>query len=146
MTFQRPETIFIDGEAHALLTLPLEKRFKRRHRRPPFRAPTTACHRGYVGTWAIENSRLYLVALRGNLRDGSCVTLQTVFPESSGPVFAEWFTGELTIPVREMIADVHMGFSNRFASELLITIERGLVTGRTIRPTEQSGVHPQDAK
>jgi len=146
MTAQRPETIFIDGKAHSLLNLPLEKRFKRRHPRPPFRAPTTACRRGYFGTWAIENSRLYLIELKGNLRNGTRANLRTVFPDASGPVFADWFTGELRIPVGEMIRYVHMGFGSVFAAELLITVDRGLVTGRVVRTAEQEEVPPQGAK
>jgi hypothetical protein len=146
MTAQRPETIFIDGKAHLLLTLPLERRFKRRHRRPPFRAPTTACWRGYIGTWAIENSRLYLIKLEGNLCNGTRANLRTVFPDASGPVFADWFTGELRIPVGEMVRYVHMGFGSVFAAELMITVERGVVTGRVVRTAEPEEAPPQGTK
>lgn len=136
MTAQRPDIIFIDGKPHSLLTLPLEKRFKRRHRRPPFRAPTTACQRGYIATWVIENSRLYLVELVGTLCDRSAATIQTVFPNTVAPVLADWYSGELRVPVGEMTRYVHMGFGSSFATELLISVERGLVGRQTTRTGE----------
>lgn len=50
---------------------------------------TSRCWRGYVGTWEITNGKLYLVRLRGRYR-----------LRGHGPLFADWFTGELCSPWR----------------------------------------------
>jgi hypothetical protein len=144
MTAQVPETIFIDGEAHALLGQPLEARFGRRHRRPLFRVQTTACWRGYLGTWSIMGDRLHLLELEGHLRDGSPVSVQTVFPGTTGPLFAQWFSGELRIPTGEMIRYVHMGFESQYVSERIISIERGVVTANLIRQANDLPKGPHD--
>ncbi len=53
--------------------------------------------------WRIEDDKLYLIDIRACLYDVH-VDLITVFPNISDSVlFAEWFTGELVIPVGKII-------------------------------------------
>lgn len=82
---------------------------------------STACWRGYRGTWEIRDGRFYLVELLGQfrLREG-------------GPVFAEWFSGVLRVPKGEMLHYVHMGFGSIYAEELHIKIENGVVVATRI--------------
>jgi hypothetical protein len=80
---------------------------------------STACWRGYVGTWEIKHGRFYLVALEGGYR-----------LHGSEPLFADWFSGELLIPHGKMIRLVHMDFDTLFEREERIRIERGVVTGK----------------
>jgi len=82
---------------------------------------STACWRGYVGTWKLENRRFSLVALSGGLR----LAVQE-------PLLADWFTGVLRVPRGEMLLYVHMGFGSVSESELHIAIERGRETGRRV--------------
>lgn len=83
---------------------------------------TTACWRGYQGTWEIKDGRFYLVGLQGcfQLRDGD-------------PILAEWFSGVLRVPRGERLQYVHMGFGSVYAQEVHIKIENGrVVKTRTI--------------
>ena len=83
---------------------------------------STACWRGYQGTWEIRDDRFYLVSIKGQYRLAS--------PQ---PVLADWFTGVLRIPQRELLEYVHMGFGSVYERELHIKIEQGLVVDqRTI--------------
>ena len=77
---------------------------------------STACWRGYQGTWEIRDGRFYLVGLRGRfqLRDG-------------GPILADWFSGVLRIPKGKVLRHVHMGFGTVFEQEVHIKIEKGVV-------------------
>ncbi len=77
---------------------------------------STACWRGYQGTWEIKNGRFYLVDLQGRfqLRDGD-------------PILADWFSGVLRVPQGEEIEYVHMGFGTVYEQELRIRIENGVV-------------------
>lgn len=53
----------------------------------------TACWRGYIGHWAIEDDKLYLVRLDSIDREP---LLDKLFPGQE-KVFAEWFSGTITI-------------------------------------------------
>jgi hypothetical protein len=67
MTAQVPEQIIIDGEVRDLYAAPLYRLLA--SRRMTLRDEvgwTSACVRGYCGTWEIINRRLYLV--RGETR------------------------------------------------------------------------------
>lgn len=86
-----------------------------------FLTGSTACWRGYVGTWKIEDNRLWLVELIGRFR--------LAVP---GPVFADWVTGVLRVPRGELLDYVHMGFGSVYEEELHIAVERGEVRGRRI--------------
>ena len=82
---------------------------------------STACWRGYRGTWEIKDGRLYLVGLRGRfqLRGGE-------------PLLADWFSGVLRVPQGEMIQSVHMGFGSVYEQEVHIKIENGTVVARRV--------------
>jgi hypothetical protein len=70
--------------------------------------------RGYIGTWEVNDGRLFLIKLDG------CYKL-----DSDKPLFADWFTGFLGIPKGEII---HWGYNAIFEQELYVKIENGIVT------------------
>ena len=78
---------------------------------------TTACWRGFVGEWEIKDGRLMLNRVTGKYR-----------LVGSAPLFAQWFSGELRIPTGPMIEYVHGGYMSKFASEMFLQIENGVVT------------------
>ncbi|MCK7576701.1 MAG: hypothetical protein MZV65_12940 [Chromatiales bacterium] len=77
---------------------------------------STACWRGYIGTWEVKNGKLYLNEIVG--------LYKKLNPE---PLFAEWFTGVLRIPKGERLLAINMGFASVHEKELHIKIERGAV-------------------
>lgn len=86
---------------------------------------STACWRGYIGTWAILGDRFFLTAVVGKRR--------LVGDE---PLFADWVTGTLRVPNGELIQYVHMGFASVHQAELHIRVEHGIVVGtRTVDNT-----------
>ncbi len=78
---------------------------------------STGCWRRYVGTWEINDDRLYLVHLKGRYR-----------LEGDGPLFADWFTGVLRLPQGKLLQYVHMGFDSIYEEDVNIEIESGIVT------------------
>ena len=83
---------------------------------------STACWRGYIGTWEIKDGRFFLNGLRGRFK----LTVDE-------PIFADWFTGVLRIPRGERLQYVHMGFGSVYEEELHIKIEEGrVITSRVI--------------
>ena len=77
---------------------------------------STACWRGYIGTWEIQDDKFLLVRLRGKLRI-----------VASTPILADWFTGVLRVPHGEVLAYRHMGFKSIYERETLVKVEQGKV-------------------
>lgn len=82
---------------------------------------STACWRGYQGTWEIRDGRFYLVDLRG------CVRLR-----EGDAILADWFSGVLRVPKGEMLQYVHMGFGSVYEQEVHIKIESGVVVASRV--------------
>src|SRR5438552_11429156 len=126
MTAQLHEKLILDGEEVSMaFTPPLPEDHPRIFEPEPgsvVRDPddrilmSTACWRGYQGTWEIKDGRLYLLDLRGRrqLREG-------------GPILADWFSGVLRITKGARLKYVHMGFGTVFEQEIHIKIEKGMV-------------------
>jgi hypothetical protein len=75
---------------------------------------STRCWRKHIGTWALDGGRLHLIDLIGQFQ-----------LSGDEPLFADWFTGVLRIPVGEQLQYVHMGFGSVYESELHIRIQQG---------------------
>ena len=94
MTLQIREKLTYNGGVYELFDEPLRSYLYEHHIECPSRTQTffrTDCWRGYVGHWAIEDDKLYLVEL-------DCLelpprnSLDTLFPGQK-KVFSEWFSG-----------------------------------------------------
>ena len=116
MTRQIPDRLRFNRRVHDLFTEPLESYFDDQYPKPKaFAASCTACWRGYVAGWCIKRGKLYLEKLEPfcdrwpdtndieftvDAASGLAVPtmpnyLSKVFSNSSTPVFADWFSGEL---------------------------------------------------
>jgi hypothetical protein len=127
MTAQIHERLILDGEETSMACCPAlpegHPRIVEKDRRQGDDDPSdsmlgsTACWRGYQGTWQIKEGRFYLLGLQGRYR-----------LTGREPLFADWFSGVLRIPQGELLHYVHMGFASVYESEEHIAIERGIVT------------------
>lgn len=154
MTAQAPESIEIDGGSHALCSEPLSMYNALGGGLPEFEGLwSTAIRRGYLGTWEIKGDRLYLIAIKALRKSGRFETadeilsggyadLGELFPGYPNRVFAHWYSGTLRIPQGKEIEYVHAGFASEFERDLLIQVERGVVTNTSIR---HNGEAPEDA-
>ncbi len=133
MTAQIAERLRYRGEEMALCANPLDDYFDLGGQKPPFVASSTALWRGYVGSWEIVDGRLYLVALEGLLEDGSEASLASVFPQFPERVFAHWYSGTLRVPQGRQLLYVHAGYNSRYERDLLLEVERGVVTATRTR-------------
>jgi hypothetical protein len=128
VTAQYPEKLYFRGNEYRLIVEPLEMYFKTYLARPKIRSSSTANYRGYIGTWKIENGKLYLEKL--NSRDGKEMELKTkLFPEADGSVFAGWYSGTLICPHGEMDQYVHAGYASTYERYLLLNVEQGELKG-----------------
>lgn len=110
-TPQVSEKISYNGRIFTMNSTPLETYFTKDNPKPPMhhsspdqpyekgKLPTvvysTACYRGYVGTWKIEDSFLWLVSL-SNVKEEP-LTPSVVNKDWTFPVKATWYTGNLLV-------------------------------------------------
>ena len=77
---------------------------------------SSACWRGYTGTWEIKEGRFYLVDIIGRYK---------IIGESL--IFADWFSGVIRISRGNILHYVHMGFGSVYEKELHVEIANGII-------------------
>lgn len=134
MAEQLPDKIILDGREMDLYSNPLEQYWKKS--RPDF-VITHECRRGYIATWEIRGEELFLKGITGTLKPSfmklrfkqTACTLRTLFFSSRWKsVKAKWFTGRLRIPDGKMTRFDDHDYESRFERDIIITIDKGLVT------------------
>ncbi len=133
MTAQIAENLLYEGAKVSMCTEPLNDYFLLSGNYPRFDSNSSALWRGYIGSWEINERRLYLVELEGVLEDGTDVTLGTLFPDFPERVFAHWYSGTIRIPQGKQLRYVHMGYGSTFEQDLFLEIDQGIVTSTRIR-------------
>lgn len=81
---------------------------------------STACWRGYIGTWEIQNDQLYLVDIAG------CYQMI-----DSNPIFADWVSGLIRVPQGKLVYSERSG-AKIYEQEIYLRIEQGKVIESTI--------------
>lgn len=120
MTIQDPEVFLYHGrklftEDTPLEMLPAEVGFKPE-------SIWTSNWRGYVGTWKVEDQKLYLVKL--DVQGGDSGAVYELIGRYGGKVFAEWYSG--TIDAAE---STRQGLikTTRDQEDVFLSIRKGVV-------------------
>ncbi len=133
MTAQISEKLIYEGQQLSMCTNPLGLYFAMGGDGPNFEYTCTALWRGYVGTWEIVDSRLYLIELHGRTEGGDEVSVATIFPDYPDRVFAHWYSGTIRIPQGKLLNYVHMGYGSTYERDLFLEIERGVIKNSCVR-------------
>jgi len=72
---------------------------------------STACWRGYIGTWEVKEGQFNLVNITGRYK-----------LIGDDPIPADWFSGVIRIPQGELLHYVHMGFGSVYEEEIHLKI------------------------
>ena len=130
MTAQAMEKIFINGKEHSMASEPLASYLSNLKVKPKLFPPSSACWRGYVGTWEIKKDKLYLIAFEGfTINIYKPFGIDILFPDKK-IVFAEWFTGEVRIPQGDILDYVHGGYLSSFEKDMFLEIKNGQLIGQ----------------
>jgi hypothetical protein len=122
MTAQSSETIIIEGLEYSLFAEPLESYWNDLKPKPKFFARYTSCWRGYVATWEIIAGKLYLIDIN---TQNDTLRISSIFPQTAGPVIANWYSGKLRIPSGELLEYVHAGYESKYERDIFITVKKG---------------------
>ena len=138
------EILIVDGERmHMAFCPPLPVESGRVRRTPAEEIDdgyNTACWRGYVATWEIEDDVLYLNAING---PGFGI-VPSWRMTGDDRLAADWFTGVLRVPRGKQLHYVHMGFSSVYEEELHFKIAAGRVLAR--RVVDNRGKEPRGSR
>lgn len=135
MTAQVGETLILDGEKTSMAFCPPlpdqhPRIIKLEDKDIKYDTPligSTACWRGYIGTWEIENGQFYLVDIVGRYK-----------MVGQDPIFADWFSGVIRIPKGKLLHYVHMGFGSVYEQDIHVKIENGKVVESSISSNTKS--------
>ena len=160
MTAQFREIITIEGEKYGMASEPLDPLIVREfsgHREgfpdgyPTLYPSCTACWRGYIGHWLIDDNQLWLVDVRGSneVDDGKIYVevdqeqlklldwRKTFFNYQQGNIKAVWFSGQLIVEMGELIKYVHMAYYSEYEKYMIIDIKDGDVVKQEILTNEE---------
>ena len=127
MTAQMPEKLFYKGEEYGIEIEPLGDLLSKSDiLRPGDWSHWSSCWRGYIGSWEIEDNKLYLVGLEGDA-DKESTDLNYVFPNQE-KVFASWFSGQIRLGLGKYLGSEHMFYGSIYEKDLVLTLEDGVVT------------------
>ena len=145
-TPQAPDKLIYEGKPYDLFSNPLESYFESGKDRPRFfidpdpKHLLTGLWRGYIATWKIEGGALYLVEIDSWICDESqnnkCrrADLKELFGAKyrDGKAEADWYSGELKLPVGKMLRSVWSEYSSIYEKEIILKVESGKVVGKEL--------------
>jgi len=124
MTAQMCDKIILEDQEYLLYCEPLEAFWDKFNPKPDFEPLHTACWRGYLASWTVQNDRLFLTGIE---TENANLDLVKVFSGKKTPIFADWFSGQLRIPKGEMTQYIHMGYESKYESDLYLFVENGTI-------------------
>jgi hypothetical protein len=138
MTAQDPDRIRYKRRVYALLDEPLEMYFTEELPKPnAFESCCTACWRGYLARWSIRRGKLYLdrispwpgavLEFPETEDDAYRRHMAEIFPDQSAPIFAHWFTGQLSLVSLKFMEYVHAPYASELDTKYSFQIESGMV-------------------
>lgn len=133
-TAQYPDKIIFDGKEYSLHSNPLESYFEKNpDKRPKGGVMSTALWRGYVATFEIRDSQLFVKDIQIEYWDTTNKkshdtkwksVLTEVFGEQKD-IKVDWLTGLLVLPYGKLVNYVHMGYGSTYEKYFLLEISKG---------------------
>ena len=128
-TAQYPDKIIYNGIEYDLFVNPLEAYLSiNPDKRPRSNLISSALWRGYIATFEIVNSELYLKDIKistGDMQKTEWVSVLPEFLDGQPNLKIDWFSGLLVIPHGKLINYVHMGYASTYENYLLLEMENG---------------------
>ncbi|MBC6612215.1 hypothetical protein H8B15_14900 [Hymenobacter sp. BT507] len=140
-TGQEPDILLYQGSTLRLYSNPLEGWLDKLPQRPKeFESRSSACWRGYIATWLLENNQLYLTAIRpGCASEGPNIPLNRWFkPDARGRVAATWVDGNLDVPLGELLNYEHMGYESIYEKDWLLLFRHGRLVSQRMYKNQVS--------
>jgi hypothetical protein len=125
MTTQSADNVIIKDVKYFLYPTPLDKYWNRKNPKPEIGLTKSSCWRGYIATWEISDKSLYLIDIVFHSPEED-VGMDYLFPNNSGKIKADWYTGELRIPFGKNLYFVS-DYGPVYESDLFLKVKKGNV-------------------
>jgi len=132
MTAQISENLIFGSQKLSMCNEPLDFWLCTEGKHIALQANSSACWRGYIGTWKVIADRLYLIKFKGYSTDGVKLNLVDLFPGYPDKVFAHWFSEEVRCPFGKLLDYVHMGYASTYENDLYLTFKKGILISKRI--------------
>ncbi len=132
MTAQVCEKLIYEDRELSMCEEPLSLWISKNRNKCKFGMISTACWRGYVGTWMVIYKHLYLTELSAQNEHGREISLKDLFPDQQ-KVFAHWFSGEVRCPEGKLLDYVHMGYASTYERDYFLTFKKGVLVSERIQ-------------
>lgn len=156
-TLQVQDRLIWNEEEYPFFENPLEEYFYQGNEKPDvLDSQFSHCRRGYCATFELDNSKLYLVKLEKLIRkrdpwwsrwkkkkdndsyEWKELPLSLVFPEQKAPLFAQWYTGELSMPQGELLEAYRDTLMLKvYEKDIVVSLVEGIVTDIEIRDNKK---------
>ncbi|MDI9312194.1 MAG: hypothetical protein QM535_18410 [Limnohabitans sp.] len=133
-TAQYPDRILFDGKEYNLHSNPLESYFEKNpDKRPKGGVMSTALWRGYVATFEVRDSQLFVKDIQIQYWDTTDKknhdtkwksVMTEVFPDQKNAK-VDWLSGLLVLPFGKLVNYVHMGYGSTYEKYFLLEIDKG---------------------
>lgn len=126
MTAQVNDILIYKDETLPIASKPLKSYLEKATLPHNLVPPSSACWRGYVAQWAIDNKKLFLINWHGYILDYQEVGIDYLFPGEEF-VFADWFSGEIRIGIGGMVLYIHGGYESVHRGNRFLIFEKGIL-------------------
>ncbi len=130
MSVQLNEKIVYNRNICELASNPFEQYLNKFNPTINFFIRQTNCSRGYIGEWIIINNKLYCSQIKGTIENEKQIDINYFF-KTEQEKFANWFSGDLKI-VKGNVIIYNYGFDSIYEDEIILTINKGIVTDTKI--------------
>ena len=136
-TGQMADYLIIDCDTFGLCSNPLEPYLQFKSERSingvTLGMTSTACYRGYIAKWRIQNDSLFLVQLIRGIELDSTIVFNLTDEFGKDKVFASWYTGTILSPRGAELQYVHSGYSSIYETEMYYRIWNGKIEATHIK-------------
>ncbi len=139
-TSQIREKIIVGGTEYYLATEPLERYFTAANPKPDLSRErlSSACERGYKGTWDIEGNKLRLLKITDC--HGTKDLWQRYMKDREAPLIADWYTGVLRIEHGKMLVAVPLGYQSIHERDEYFVIVEGELKSRIVVTNDPAAI------
>lgn len=131
-TAQYPDKILYNNKEYSLHSNPLEEYFEKNpDKRPTGGIMSTALWRGYVATFEVIDSQLFLKDIEIEVSDTTKKNFTTKWKSilnditDGSKMKIDWLTGLLILPYGKLVNYVHMGYGSTYEKYILLEIDKG---------------------
>ena len=66
------------------------------------------------------------------------MTLTDLFPQHSGKILADWFSGKVEVPTGKLLQYIHLGFASIYETDIILQFRKGVLLSHKVRDNRRN--------